>query len=73
MNFAINNNQDKQMLFNYLKELDNHYRLKDRLDLDDMCEKDQKEMEEKFGQKEKEELNESYKQSLANKKERDNK
>jgi hypothetical protein len=25
MNFAINNTQDKQSLFNYLKELDNHY------------------------------------------------
>ena len=25
MNFAINNSQDKQSLFNYLKELDNNY------------------------------------------------
>ena len=25
MNFAINNKQDKQSLFNYLKELDNNY------------------------------------------------
>ena len=28
MNFVINNNQDKQMFFNYLKELENNYTVK---------------------------------------------
>ena len=52
------------------QELDNYYRLQDRLDLDKMEEKNQEEMEEKFGQKEQDELNESYKESKRQTEER---